>query len=1434
MFFDRFFGRQPAQSNVRSPQSKRARQRPVNGGRPGPRRLRLERLLARELLAGDFAAISGNVFTDLQDNGLDAGDPAVAGVTVSLYRDGGDNVFNFGQVGSDDALTAADITDADGNYEFTGLNAGTYFVQQTAAVGRLQRAADALVQVVIDEALASGDSSTGQVVIDTFDGARQQVADPNVVGPPAINTTDSAAAPEALGGERDLRAVRTSGTGSVAIDINGVETDLVVITASPSGEGTANFQWDGADGDATNLDPVGLRAGGAAGVDLTVAGAEGILVQARSDQAGDQVVITVHTDATNFSTVTLNIPDLSALPGLTTEAFTIPFDDFSTGGGAAGPADFTNVGAISAEVSLSNNSQVLFNVVGAVTPSVTTINFPSFLPLTVGNLVFNDLNNNGVRDVGEPGIDGVDVNLFLDDNDGVFEPGVDQQIGGTATTAGGGLYSFDGLFPGTYFAQIPNAEFTLGATLSGFQSSQLGTPAPDPNNDVDNDDNGNAVATQGVVAGPLTLVSLSEPDGAGNTNNRLDIGVAPQVDVEIQKSVFTTTPRVGAPATYRLIVSNNGPQAATDVVVVDTLPAGIDPTAGGLVSVTRDGVDITGPGVGTVTVAGQTLTMPTIATLAVGTDVIFDITVNVPADGVGAFNNQATVASGGADTDPNNNASDVNLNPARELDLQLTKVASDTDINVGDSFTYTLTILNVGPSTGTGVTVTDVLPAGLTFNSGTITRGGVTSGVGVTEAGGTVTAAIGDIGVNEPITVDINVTAGPAAIGVINNSASVTTPNETDTVPANNQAVSAPVTVTAIVDLVLTKQAPANGIAGEELVYTFEVSNVGPADATAVTIVDTLPAGVTFVNGSNNATFDATTPGQVTIDVGGVAAGAAAPTVITMTVLVPATAAPGLINNTAVVSTAVQTELPATLANNNAVAPTTIAQEVDLAVTKADNIDPVVPGNELVYTIEVLNNGPSAASSVTLTDQLPTGTSLVSIFENGINITNSATINGNQVSLALGTVLPDPNPQVYTFTVAVASNVTTQLSNTVTVSSAQQTFETNTQNNSAVETTQVTPTAVISVTKDDNVTSATPGEQLTYTINVSNVGPSDATNLVVTDTLPAGVSVVSSSVPGPVAGQTGSITLQLGSLPANQNTQVLLVVNIQPSTQGTLTNTVTVTGGGVTAGVLTAQHQTPLSPEFDVDLQKTASATEVAPGDTVVLEITATNFGPSTATNVNLSELLPAGLNFQSGTLDGTPINSPAGANPVIVALGDLEPNAARTILINAVVDPNLGVGTQLNPAADVPVALDETNPNNNQAAVQLTVVNDNGSIIGRVILDNDLSDTLNNTGTAVADTPLAGVVIQLLDANGVATGATSTTNANGEYSFTGLVPGTYQIRRGLPAGLYDGVDELGNGAAAQSIIDAATMQVTLGAGNTTAENFDFGLRPFSKLLFFV
>jgi uncharacterized repeat protein (TIGR01451 family) len=178
---------------------------------------------------------------------------------------------------------------------------------------------------------------------------------------------------------------------------------------------------------------------------------------------------------------------------------------------------------------------------------------------------------------------------------------------------------------------------------------------------------------------------------------------------------------------------------------------------------------------------------------------------------------------------------------AVEPDVTIAKANDPAGVVLnGDPITYTMTVTNEGDATATAVAVTDQLPAGVTFADAT---------PGCTEAGGSVTCALGDIGAGASLDIDVTVSVDEGFCGAIVNSADVTASNENGPALANNASNDVVNTVECQEptppDLQVTKTSDADGILheGDDLLYTITVTNVGDEEATGVKLVDVLPAG---------------------------------------------------------------------------------------------------------------------------------------------------------------------------------------------------------------------------------------------------------------------------------------------------------------------------------------------------------------------------------------------------------------------------------------------------------------------------------------------------------------------------------------------------------------------------------------------------------------
>ncbi len=239
----------------------------------------------------------------------------------------------------------------------------------------------------------------------------------------------------------------------------------------------------------------------------------------------------------------------------------------------------------------------------------------------------------------------------------------------------------------------------------------------------------------------------------------------------------------------------------------------------------------------------------------------------------------------------------------------------------------------------------------------------------------------------------------------------------------------------------------------------------------------------------------------------------------------------------------------------------------DLSVTKTDNLASANPGQPVTYTIVVSNAGPSVAIGATVVDNLPaeiTGATWTCAgAAAGDCVVSSGSGNINRI-----VNLPAGGSVTYTLTGTISAAATGSLSNTATVTAPGGVTDPTPGNNSATDTDTLTPPADLGITKTDGQTTAVPGTPVTYTIVVSNAGPSAAIGATVVDAVPAeitGATWICVSAGGATCTASGSGSInQTVNLPVGGTVTYTLTGTISATAKESLANTATV---GVPSGM---------------------------------------------------------------------------------------------------------------------------------------------------------------------------------------------------------------------------------------------------------------------------
>jgi len=562
-------------------------------------------------------------------------------------------------------------------------------------------------------------------------------------------------------------------------------------------------------------------------------------------------------------------------------------------------------------------------------------------------------------------------------------------------------------------------------------------------------------------------------------------------DLSITKTDSPDPVYAGDYLTYGITVRNNGPIDATNVVVTDTLPAGVT-----YVSDTDSCVQ--GP-VGTLVCS--------LGDLADGASTSFNILVDVDPDlvaiagGPTTLTNMAIVGSAQGELDRVNNTATAATFVQEQADLRLFKDCKpDGPLLAGTTGTCFITVENLGPSTARGVTVSDNHFSNGVFNIGVVTTsaGGCVVTPNPQNGTGDVNCSLGDVDPGDVVNIHVPITAAlPQDVNDLATARTLTP----DPYQGNNFATDG-LRFTGAADLALTKTATPNPvIAGNQLTYDLTVTNNGPSTAVNVVIEDVTPAGLTIqsVNASAGS-CNAGVPGNASLPTKCTFNSLAPGVTETMQIvtLVDVTFVGNLGNNARVYSDTYDPDN----SNNLATVATVVQAQADLSVTKTDFPDPVVAGSFLTYNVTVSNAGPSTATDVMLTDVLPNEVSFMNytvatgsgscVLLAGPPYSLSCDLNdlaANQSVVVVIDVLVDP-------LVPDGTVITNQAS--VTTSA----FDPDLTNNTTTEDTTVNAEVDLSLTKDASFLTNNPAPRILYTLTIHNAGPSAAQDVVLVDSLP--------------------------------------------------------------------------------------------------------------------------------------------------------------------------------------------------------------------------------------------------------------------------------------------------------------------------------------------
>ena len=751
----------------------------------------------------------------------------------------------------------------------------------------------------------------------------------------------------------------TAGT----LQVGNTSAGTITVTApiSPAGAGTLDLETGAAvaDGNATGADVtvanLALRTGGGVSLDTAVSNLAfantGGAVAVRN--SGALTIAAVDGLATSSNTGTTTA--VSAASPLTIAVNTITVGDTTyTAGEVSDAPTFAD--------DLTVNAGVLVNVTAGnltlragddiILESGSTASASGTVALLIG---FGDLDGHGdgvIRGTisagaGIPTVTGgaEDNTLLVDFANGAALPGgLDYQAGAgadslTVSDAGDGVNTHAYVANGAGVTRDGTTVSTTGVESVAVNGGELAdtftvTPsasttfAIDGNNPIPPASPGDTLTVDltGTTNPILSVIAAGSgfqgaytfADRQPVTFTEIETLGTNAVDLRVTKDDGQTTAVPGTTVTYTIVFSNVGALGVTNVAVTDVLPAG-------LTGVTWTSVAAGGATGNTATGSGD---IAEVLTLPAGGSVTYTVTGTLPAGATGTLSNTATVTAppGTTDTTPADNSATDTDTVVPTVDVRVTKTDGRTTVVPGTTVTYTIVVSNpTGPSTAAGVSLSDLIPAGLTGVTWTSVAAGGATGNRASGAGSiadTLTLPVGGT-----VTYTLTGTVSPSATGTLSNTATAAVAaGTTDTDTANNAATDAD-TLTPTVDVRVTKTDGLTTVApGVTVTYTIVVSNIptGPSTAAGVTLTDVFPTGLTGVTWTSAAAGGAT--GNTATGAGSIFDTLTLPPGASVTYTVTGTVSPtatGTLTNTAV-ATVVPGTTDTDLTNNSATDGTTI------------------------------------------------------------------------------------------------------------------------------------------------------------------------------------------------------------------------------------------------------------------------------------------------------------------------------------------------------------------------------------------------------------------------------------------------------------------------------------------------------------------------------
>ena len=395
---------------------------------------------------------------------------------------------------------------------------------------------------------------------------------------------------------------------------------------------------------------------------------------------------------------------------------------------------------------------------------------------------------------------------------------------------------------------------------------------------------------------------------------------------------------------------------------------------------------------------------------------------------------------------------------------------------------YTLSYANTGNIDLAGVLLNEIVPANSTFNAAASTAGW--SCANGSPAGTACTLAVGNLAGSASGTATFAITvigAVPAGTAQIANNATIgdgsTSASASDTTPVNSTP-----------GLSLSKSdGGASVTPGGTVSYILAYANTGNIDLTGVVLNETVPPNTTFNAVASSAGWSclngAAAGTSCTLALGNLAVGASSTVNFAVTVLGAVPAGSTQLANTR------KHQCGGTSANASDTTPLTTAPA--LSLSKSDGGVSSIPGGTVAYSLSYANTGNIGLTGLVLQETVPANTSFDLANSSGSWSCADSSPAGTSCTLTIGSLAASAS-SVAIFAVKVAGSLpagVTQIANNASVSDG-------TTSANASDSTPVSTTPGLALTKSDGNVSTTPGGTVVYTLGFANTGNIDLTSVV--------------------------------------------------------------------------------------------------------------------------------------------------------------------------------------------------------------------------------------------------------------------------------------------------------------------------------------------------